>query len=66
MNLSQKQRKRQKNHYVTYINPQKTSDKREKCKHCGKLTMWECETCLQDKNHICLCVPKCFKDYHES
>jgi len=59
-------KKKTKNHYVTYINPQKKSGKREKCKCCGKLTMWECETCLQDTNHIYLCVPKCFKDYLES
>jgi len=32
-------KKKTKNYYVTYINPQKESDKREKCKRCGKLTM---------------------------
>jgi len=64
MNLL-KAKKKTKNHYVTYINPRKKSDKREKCKRCGKLTMWECETCLQDKSHIYLCVPNCFKEDHE-
>jgi len=62
-----KTKNKTKNHFVTYINPLKKRYKREKYKRCGKLTMWECETCLQDKNHnLYRCVPKCFKDYHES
>jgi len=55
-------KKKTTNHYVTFLDPEKKSNKRDRYKmsDCGKLTMWECEACLNGDNHLSLCVPQCF------
>ena len=60
-----KNKKEKQYHLVNYIDKQKKSVKRLRCRLCSSLTCWKCKSCSVG-NYICsLCIPNCFEQYHE-
>lgn len=60
-----KNKKEKQYHLVNYINKEKKSSKRLRCRLCSSLTCWKCKSCSVG-NYICsLCIPNCFEKYHE-
>ena len=67
-NITQKtKQKENKNlHLFEFIDPAKKSMARRKCKMCDKKTTWKCDSCSFGDNIVPLCIPYCFRAYHQS
>lgn len=65
--LGQKTSKKKKVfHLVRYIDPEKRSSHRLTCKICKSKTSWCCSTCQLNGKLISLCIPNCFRIFHEN
>jgi len=59
-------KKKKKLHEIKYIDKNKKSEKRLRCKlsGCKNLSMWMCEECSGKKKIASLCIPDCWNKYH--
>ena len=68
-NIQQKTKNFQQTKYLhlfEFIDPIRKTTARRKCKMCEKKTTWKCDTCSFGDNIVPLCIPCCFRAYHQS